>query len=510
MPDRAASRNGAAPPRAAFGIGRKLALAALAVVLLFAALAALVSSQVGRMHTSFLRVLEEQRESAHTQELVHALRALEHRASTAALRAGSVEAERQVRLDLIADARGALAALERGPEGRDPAEPEHASEETRIYARLEGGFDALEAAQRAGPGAPAGEVAPVVALAEELHASDVAAAERSRATFSESVREMRLEILGATLAALALLGAIAWILQRTIVRPLGELRTGAVRIAGGDLSHRVAVASRDELGELAWDFNEMAHELAAMRSGLEARVEERTREFVRAARLAGLGTMAAGVAHEINNPLASIASCAEGLERKLDAGGASRELQKEYLGIIAREAYRAHEITSKLLDFARTDRGSHVRFAVPGLMREIAVLLEHRLRARGVRLETSCEEGTPEVEGDPSECKQVLLNLVHNAIDASPPEGVVRVSCRGERGELVLEVEDQGPGIPPGDIDRIFDPFFTTKPPGKGTGLGLAIVHRIVESHGGRIEVENASTGARFRVRMPAAGRVVA
>jgi signal transduction histidine kinase len=249
----------------------------------------------------------------------------------------------------------------------------------------------------------------------------------------------------------------------------------------------------------------MAGELQGMRAELEQRVEQRTREFVRAARLAGLGTLAAGIAHEINNPLASIASCAEGLERKLRNGGTTPEQQRDYLQIIAKEAYRAHEITSRLLEFARSDPGSPVTFAFGDLMRGIDVLLESRLRGRALRLELGCDPDLPPIRGHPSECKQVVLNLLHNAIDASPRGGTIRLTCRREGTEAVLEVEDQGPGIPPEQIDRIFDPFFTTKEPGKGTGLGLAIVHRIVEAHGGHIEAHNTGGGALFRVRVPLA-----
>jgi signal transduction histidine kinase len=242
-----------------------------------------------------------------------------------------------------------------------------------------------------------------------------------------------------------------------------------------------------------------------MREELEERVERRTRDFVRAARLAGLGTMAAGIAHEINNPLASIASCAEGLERKLRAGRLEPAQELEYLQIIAREAYRAHEITSRLLEFARGEGTLRVPVSLPDLLREIEVLLDHRLRARGLSLNVRCDGDMPVLEGDPGECKQVLLNLIHNAIDASPQGGSIELVCRRDDGGVVLEVEDQGPGVPAADVDRIFDPFFTTKQPGKGTGLGLAIVHRIVEAHGGTVEVSRSrSGGALFRVRIPA------
>ena len=247
----------------------------------------------------------------------------------------------------------------------------------------------------------------------------------------------------------------------------------------------------------------MSDELHGMRTGLEQRVEERTREFVRAARLAGLGTMAAGIAHEINNPLASIASCAEGLERRLSKGTVDAQAQREYLGIIAKEAYRAHEITSRLLDFARTENGVRVSFGAGELMRELRVLLEHRLRSRQLDLDVQIEPELPQLSGNPSEVKQVLLNLIHNAIDASPQAGHVMVRWSRVGNDVRIEVEDQGSGIAADLREKIFDPFFTTKEPGSGTGLGLAIVHRIVTAHSGRVEVQDTGHGALFRVQIP-------
>jgi signal transduction histidine kinase len=256
----------------------------------------------------------------------------------------------------------------------------------------------------------------------------------------------------------------------------------------------------------------MAAELEAMRTDLERRVRERTREFVRAARLAGLGTLAAGVAHEINNPLASIASCAEGLEQRLRGNTLERDEALEYLQIIASEAYRAHEITSRLLEFARAEPGEKGPCDLAALARELELLLHHRMRRAGVELELACSQELPPVMGNASELKQVLLNLLENALDASPRGGRVRLECGVGPDGVELVVSDQGAGIPEADLDRVFDPFFTTKAPGEGTGLGLAIVHRIVADHGGRVEVGGGEggRGARFRALLPAAREVPA
>ncbi len=492
--------------RPTLGIGRRLGAVFALLAALLTTIGVIVSLRVGEIHQSVAQVFEEQRESMYSRDIAHALHAVETHVQVHDWAVLAVDAtERALLRELTADAVGALAELEKGPAAADPSETEHSNEESRLYAALEHALQDLDAALVAGT-----DSARLVLLTRDARRlGDVlrdemrSEAEESKLEMLGRGRELRTEVIWMTLAALLVLGLVTYMVQRWIVRPVEHLREGAVRIGSGELAHRVEVVSSDEIGELAREFNRMAGELQGMRGELEERVEQRTREFVRAARLAGLGTLAAGIAHEINNPLASIAGCAEGLERKLRGGGVTPEQQREYLQIIAKEAYRAHEITSRLLEFARSEPAAPVNFAIGELMGEIGILLEHQLSSRGIRLESSCEADMPPLRGNPSECKQVLLNLLHNAIDASPVNGSIRVACSRDRGDAVLEVEDQGPGIPADQLERIFDPFFTTKAPGKGTGLGLAIVHRIVEAHGGRIEVVNTGHGALFRVRIP-------
>lgn len=494
--------------RPAFGIGRRLGAVFALLAALMGTIGVVVALRVGEMHTSVAQVFEEQRESMYSRDIAHALHAVEtHVQVHDWARLAVASSERALLRDLTADAAGALAELEKGPDSADPSKEAHSLEEDKLYSALDKGLKDLDTALTADR-----DSARLLALTRDAcRLGDVlrdemrSEAEESKLELLSRGRELRTEVVWMTLASLLVLGVVTFMVQRWIVQPVEHLREGAALLGSGELTHRVEIASQDEIGELAREFNRMASELQGMRGELEQRVEERTREFVRAARLAGLGTLAAGIAHEINNPLASIASCAEGLERRLQNGGVTPEQQREYLQIIAKEAYRAHEITSRLLEFARSEPGAPVSFAVSDLMREIDVLLEHQLRARGLRLESSCAADMPPVRGNPSECKQVLLNLLHNAIDASPPGASIRVSCRRDGADAVLEVEDQGPGIPADSLERIFDPFFTTKAPGKGTGLGLAIVHRIVEAHGGRIEVANTGHGALFRVRVPLA-----
>lgn len=489
-----------------FGLAKRVAALFAVVAVALAALTIYVTRDVERMHLTLDRLAEEQRETDASMYLLHHVRMLDVHATKIPSSDWSDHAEALSELKFhTSEARKTLAELSSGPEGPDPSSNEHARDEERLYDQLAGGLAGLDEHLN-------GEVVPAVVLrdiAELLRAAEVLNDEvhseelHAAAELSRSADEVRSAVLFAAFVALAVLVSALALVQRSVVRPLLELRAGAGRFASGELQHRVTVRTRDEVGELAVEFNRMAGELASVQAELERRVEERTAEFLRAARLAGLGTMAAGIAHEINNPLASIASCAEGLGRRLRSGQADPQEQREYLEIIAKEAYRAHEITSRLLEFARSSPGPSTEFSPREVLRDLEPLLRHRLLERDLRLTVDCDDQLPPIHGRPDECKQVVLNLVHNAIDASPRGGHIWVRCRSDGANLTLEVEDQGPGVEPKVAERAFDPFFTTKPPGQGTGLGLSIVERIVAAHRGRVEITRDQQGALFRVTLP-------
>ncbi|MFN9756566.1 MAG: sensor histidine kinase, partial [Planctomycetota bacterium] len=235
----------------------------------------------------------------------------------------------------------------------------------------------------------------------------------------------------------------------------------------------------------------------------------RTQEALRSARLAPLGTLAAGVAHEIHNPLASIVAAAAGLLRTARSAASADPAQVEYLHILRKEALRAKDITTRLLRFAREDQGRRAPIRLADEIREVAAFLGHQLQQAGLRLELDLAAADAVIDGDAEEWRQALLNLLRNALDASPPGGVIRLQLANRDGVLRLVVADEGPGIPADLRQRVFEPFFTTKPTGQGTGLGLAITHRIVEAHGGRIYIDDAPVGARICIDLPlaAAGR---
>ncbi|NJB68837.1 two-component system NtrC family sensor kinase [Desulfobaculum xiamenense] len=235
-------------------------------------------------------------------------------------------------------------------------------------------------------------------------------------------------------------------------------------------------------------------------------------QVIEAGKLASIGELAAGIAHEINNPVAIMVEEAgwigdlmrEGEDPRDNRGEIAKSLQQ-----IRTQGARCKEITHKLLSFARKIDPTMREVDLNDLVREVASLSEQRARYGNIEVELDLGEGLPSLEGSPSELQQVLLNLVNNAIDAMGTRGgKVRVRTAYENEGIRLSVEDNGEGIPKANISRIFDPFFTTKPVGKGTGLGLSIIYGIVKKMGGEISVESEqNVGTTFHVRFPVPGR---
>ena len=481
------------PQRRPLGLRARVGLVFGAMALLLVGSCGVAWHLTRSMHAEMRRVLEEQREEQLVLELEQALVLAGVRAQAGLESPGEDPP--------WLEARSILDAILSGAPRNDPSEEEHQSMENALLGRLRGRLEVLEHTQeREQLDLELGE------LVREVHALRAETEQESReaalALDLEAARTRRL-VLAVTLVALGVLAWILLILTRFVVRPILELRREARSLASGASSAHVEPRSHDEIGELTQEFNAMAQEVSRTRGELERRVRERTDQLLRAARLADLGTLAAGIAHEINNPLASIASSAESMERRLADGGVDRAEQREYLQVIAKEAYRAHEIASRLLEFARPQASERTLYDLQGLARELEVLLTQRLRERDLTLCVDCGTTPARMLGNPSECKQVLLNLLQNAIDASPRGGRIELRCRRDETGIVLEVQDEGPGIPAEDLERVFDPFFTTKAPGKGTGLGLAIAHRIIEDHGGTISAESLGRGALFRVSLP-------
>jgi two-component system NtrC family sensor kinase len=241
---------------------------------------------------------------------------------------------------------------------------------------------------------------------------------------------------------------------------------------------------------------------------ITARVEAQ-RAIARAEKLAAVGRLAAGVVHEINNPLATISACAEALESRVTEGAFdnSPEVEdlREYLGLIRSEAFRCKMITNGLLDFSRTRAGQHVPVEISTVINSTARLLMHQRRGEGVEIVVEAAAGLAPVSGDAGQLQQAIIALATNAIDAMPAGGRLTLRARNLESHVLVEVSDTGVGIASENLTKIFDPFFTTKEIGQGTGLGLAVCYGIVVEHGGRLDVQSTvGVGTTFTMTLPA------
>lgn len=228
----------------------------------------------------------------------------------------------------------------------------------------------------------------------------------------------------------------------------------------------------------------------------------------RAEKLAAVGRLAAGVVHEINNPLATVAACAEALEQRVAdgdfAGSSSAADLEEYLGLIKSETFRCKSITNGLLDFSRNRVGTRELTDLGEVVRSAANLISHQRSGKEVVLCVDVEAGLPPVNVDGSQIQQAVIALATNAIDAMPLGGTLTFSVRGQANRVLIQVSDTGNGIPTEDLSKIFEPFFTTKEVGKGTGLGLAVCYGIVSDHSGRISVRSTpNKGTDFTISLP-------
>jgi two-component system, NtrC family, sensor kinase len=343
----------------------------------------------------------------------------------------------------------------------------------------------------------------------------VVAEEDAARAFAEPRRMRRLTLV-ATLAAAAAALTLAVAFALGLTRRLEALSNTAQKLGSGTLDARVAVSGGDELAQLGRTFNTMAGDLSASRAEierwnreLEARVEQRTKELkeaqaqlVQAQKLAALGQLGAGVAHEINNPLGGVIGHVQLLLADKPAG----DKDLEALKCIEEGARKASQVVQNLLRFS-VQRKEAVRTTVDvnKLVKDTLSLTETVLRDQSIDLGLELDPQNPRVRGDAGQIAQVLLNLVSNARTAMPQGGKLRVATRKDNGQVVLTVADSGKGIAPEIKERIFEPFFTTKDEWSNVGLGLSVSYRIIEEHGGRIAVDSEpQKGTTFTVSVPA------
>lgn len=313
-----------------------------------------------------------------------------------------------------------------------------------------------------------------------------------------------------SILALTLLVVFFHLFYRWVFRPLRILIKGSRKVAGGQFQHRIKLATNDEMSELAEAMNDMTERFQTIHDDLNRQVKERTKQVVRSEQMASVGFLAAGVAHEINNPLASIALCAESLESRmceaLPPDHPDAQVVQHYLRMIQDEAFRCKEITERLLDFSRMGEVKRQSTELRDLVQGVIDMVGHLGKYHNKQVELL--PGEPVIAAvNSQEIKQVVLNLLTNGLDSVGSEGRVSVEISAVDKQAELIVTDNGCGMTAEVLEHLFEPFFTRKEVGQGTGLGLSITYRIIEDHGGEIDVTSAGpgTGSRFRVRLPLA-----
>ncbi len=314
-----------------------------------------------------------------------------------------------------------------------------------------------------------------------------------------------------------LIVGISYLITRSITRPLSEMVNVTQAIAKGDLSHRIRVKSKDEIGQLAMSFNRMVASLRKMRAELEQwtntleqKVKERTEELaamqntlIQSQRLASLGKMAAGIAHEINNPLGGILVLSSLVMEDLKADDPHRENLQE----VIKQTMRCRDIVKGLLQFSRQEEGKSEYVNLNDVLTNTLSLLEKQALFHNIKVVKDFDSNLPNILGDPSQMQQVFMNIILNAVQAMKEVGTLTIVTRHDKKNdlVIVDVTDTGCGIPEELIDRIFDPFFTTKEVGEGTGLGLSIAYGIVTKHQGRMTVKSkVNEGSTFTIKLPA------
>ena len=323
---------------------------------------------------------------------------------------------------------------------------------------------------------------------------------------------LRLLLVSAGLITSALV-VIFWFTRKTVA-PLLELTYSAQRLSAGDLSVRVPVDRIDEVGTLAATFNQLAESLQRTLQEKDRALGESNRLYRnlkvararlgRAERLSAVGMLAAGVSHELNNPLSIILSTAGNLREALDP----RSPCLDDVAIIEHETERCRRIIQGLLNFAASSDSNPVDVDINALLRETFALAVRDERARDLKADWVLDPQLPTLLVDPRQMQQVFLNLLLNAADAMERRGVVTMrtaeSIDGGQRKALIEFADRGCGIHPNDLDHIFDPFYTTKKGGAGFGLGLAVSFGIIASHGGEITVASElGRGSVFTITLP-------
>jgi len=313
-----------------------------------------------------------------------------------------------------------------------------------------------------------------------------------------------------------LLLVILYFSTTKITNPLKSMVVATQVISKGNMAHRVKVNSKDEIGYLAESFNQMTANLETANEKLiewgktlEKKVEERTKELremqahlIQSEKLASLGKLAAGIAHEINNPLGGILIYSNLLLEDTDKNSPYHENLKK----IVNETSRCKDIVKGLLEFARPKEPETALININEILESSLAIVEGQALFQNLKIKKSYAKDLPKIIADSAQLQQVFMNIILNATEAMDGNGVLTLttSLDGDKKYIVVEFSDTGHGIKEEDMKRLFEPFFSTKEVGKGTGLGLAISYRIIQKHQGTIEVQSrVGKGSSFTVKLP-------
>jgi signal transduction histidine kinase len=374
----------------------------------------------------------------------------------------------------------------------------------------------------------------------------------------EDFQTKRILLVTIFLDAVVLIIFGSFLLSRVLVKPIKDLVRLTQKISDGDFSQKIEVTSKNEIGQLIGSFNRMIERLKENQESLEnyleslesanKKLKQAHEELIRTEKLASIGRFAAGVAHEVGNPLGAIL----GYTSILQKDGMGHEESKDYLKRIEKEIDRINRIVRELLDFARPSKFEFKDVEINRAIESTLSLLSYQKNFKNIETQLDTQANLPMIKGDESQLSQVLINIILNATDAMPDGGILRIQTKlhvvenpeadrlqrvyprrrrsdpmesdysrmrktdllaalikkfSEGDRLVkIRISDTGIGIKKEDLENIFDPFFTTKAPDKGTGLGLSISLRIVESLGGEIRVESeVGKGTTFEIYFPVA-----
>lgn len=304
------------------------------------------------------------------------------------------------------------------------------------------------------------------------------------------------EMILISVGLIALNFIIVYTLILNIIKPIMKLTDDLREVSRGNLSIRSTISHRDEIGFLSQAFNSMMDSLNQARKELE-----RTHaHMVQTEKMAAMGKLAAGLAHEINNPLGGVLTCLETLRQNFQ----DEQVRTKYLDLIHSGMERIRRTVKQLLNFGKQRSFQLEPTDINALMNRTLEVTSHQLSSNNIFLHRNLDQGLSKIMVDPHQLLQVFVNLILNAIAAMPEGGDLWIKTGQENGKVRVAIRDNGCGIPGENLDRIFDPFFSTKEPGQGTGLGLSVSYGIIHDHGGKIEVESEKgMGSEFTILLP-------